>query len=355
MRAILAGAIALLAFTCVPSVRTLNRTGRARLLVLLAVAGFCGGNVTQAADAARDVGANYPSRPIRFIAPTSPGGANDVLARMLGARMTANWGQQVVVDVRPGAGGIIGTELAARAAPDGYTLLIVANGYALNPYLHAKLPYDTLKDLQRVTLFAVAPLVLVVHPSVPAQSLQELIALAKARPGQLNYASSGLGSGGWLSIELFRSITRVDMNHVPYKGAGQANAAVMGGEVQLLFTSPLAAAPFIKAGRVRALGVTSAQRVATLAEVPAVAELLPGFEVQNFFGVLVPGATPRPIVSKLHQEIARITALPDVTKQFEALGFEAVDYGPDQFTAYVKSEMAKWSKILAERGIKPGS
>lgn len=296
---------------------------------------------------------NYPAKPIRFIAPTSPGGANDVLARMLGARMTANWGQQVVVDVRPGAGGIIGSEIAARAAPDGYTLLIVANGYALNPYLHAKLPYDTLKDLERVTLFALAPLVLVVHPSLPAQSLQELIALAKAQPGQLNYASSGLGSGGWLSVELFRSMTRLDMAHVPYKGAGQANAAVVAGEVQMLFTSPLAAAPFIKAGRLRALAVTSAKRVGMMEQVPAVGELLPGYEVHNFFGILVPGGTPKPIIAKLNREIVRITALPDVKSQFAALGFEAVDYGPEKFTAYVKSEMAKWSKVFAERGIKP--
>ncbi len=321
----------------------------------LALALLSAGIAVQAADATRDSAANYPTRPIRFIAPTSPGGANDVLARLIGARMTANWGQQVVVDVRPGAGGIVGSEIAARAAPDGYTLLIVANGYALNPYLNAKLPYDTLKDLERVMLFALAPLVLVVHPSVPAQSLQELIALAKAKPGQLNYASSGLGSGGWLSVELFRSITRLDMNHVPYKGAGQANAAVVGGEVQMLFTSPLAAAPFIKAGRVRALGVTSKKRVAMIEQAPAIAELLPGYEVYNFFGILVPGGTPQPIIAKLHQKVARITALPDVKEQFHSLGFEAVDYGPEKFTAYVKSEMAKWSKVFAERGIKPES
>ena len=334
-------------------VHAVSRIARALPRFFFALAVLFAGHVAQAADSARDSAALYPARPIRFIAPTSPGGANDVLARMLGARMTAEWGQQVVVDVRPGAGGIVGSEIAARAAPDGYTLLIVANGYALNPYLHAKLPYDTLKDLERVTLFAIAPLVLVVHPSVPAQSLQELIALAKAKPGQLNYASSGLGSGGWLSIELFRSFTRLDMNHVPYKGAGQANVAVVAGEVQMLFTSPLAAAPFIKAGRLRALAVTSAKRVGMMGEVPAVGELLPGYEVHNFFGILVPGGTPKPIIAKLHHEVARITTLPDVKRQFDALGFEAVDYGPEQFTAYVKSEMAKWSKVFAERGIKP--
>jgi tripartite-type tricarboxylate transporter receptor subunit TctC len=269
--------------------------------------------------------------------------------------MTANWGQQVVVDVRPGAGGIVGSEIAARAAADGYTMLIVANGYALNPLLYAKVPYDTLKDLDRVSLFALAPLVLVVHPSVPAQTTQELIALAKSRSGQLNFASSGAGSGGWLSAQLFRRMADVSMTHVPYKGAGQATAAVVSGEVQLLFTSPIPAAPHIKSGRVRALGVTSPKRVPTMGNVPALSEVLPGFDVQNFFGVLVTGGTPKPIIDKLHQEIARITALPEVKNQLGTLGFEVVDNGPERFTAYVKSEIAKWSKVFNEIGIKPGA
>lgn len=306
-----------------------------------------------AAEASDRSAAGYPTRPIRFIAPTSPGGANDVLARVLAARMTANWGQQVVVDVRPGAGGIVGSELAARAAPDGYTLLIVANGYALNPFLYAKVPYDTLKDFERVSLFSVAPLVLVVHPSLPAQSLQDLIGLLKAKPGQFNYASSGAGSGGWLSAQLFRRMAGIDIEHVPYKGAGQATAAVVSGEVQLLFTSPIPAAPHVKSGRIRALGVTAPKRVAAMENIPAIAEAIPGYEVQNFFGVLTTGGTPRPILDKLHREIARITALPEVRGQLGGLGFEVVDYGPQQFTAYVKSEMAKWSKIFNEMGIKP--
>jgi tripartite-type tricarboxylate transporter receptor subunit TctC len=219
--------------------------------------------------------------------------------------------------------------------------------------LYAKVPYDTLKDFERVSLFALAPLVLVVHPSVPAQSLQELIALLKAKPGQLNYASSGAGSGGWLSAQLFRRMTGLDIAHVPYKGAGQATAAVVSGEVQLLFTSSIPAAPHVKTGRIRALGVTSAKRVSSMENVPAIGEVLSGYEVQNFFGVLATGRTPKPIVARLHREIARITALPDVKSQLGALGFEVVDYGPEQFTAYVKSEMAKWSKVFADTGIKP--
>ncbi|MSP98037.1 MAG: tripartite tricarboxylate transporter substrate binding protein [Betaproteobacteria bacterium] len=334
-------------------VRTAGRIVHALPGLLFAIAVSCGGTAARAADRSVGEAAAYPARPLRFIVPSSPGGANEVFARILAARMTANWGQQVIVDTRPGASGIIGTQIMARAAPDGYTFLIVANGHALNPYLHAKLPYDTLKDLDHVTLFAIAPVVLVVHPSVPAQSLQELMALAKAKPSQLNYASSGVGSGGWLAFELLRNVTRLDMVHVPYKGAGQANAAVLAGEVKMHFTSVLTAAPLIKAGRVRALAVTSAKRASLLEQVPAMAEHLPGYEVLSFFGILVPAGTPKPIIAKLHREIARITALPDVRSQFAELGVDIVDYGPEKFTAYVKSEMAKWSKVFAERGIRP--
>ena len=319
-------------------------------LLMLALLASAGGSGAYAADGSA---ASYPSRPIRFIAPTSPGGANDVLARLIAMHMTANWGQQVVVDVRPGAGGIVGSEIAARAAPDGYTMLIVANGYALNPLLYAKIPYDTLKDLDRVSMFALAPLVLVVHPSLPAQSLQDLIAVLKSKPGQFNYASSGAGSGGWLSAQLFRRLTATDLTHVPYKGAGQATAAVVSGEVQILFTSPIPATPHIKSGRIRALGVTSPRRVPSMENVPAIAEVLPGYDVQNLFGVLVTGGTPPAIVEKLHKEVARITALPEVKSQLGTLGFEVVDYGPAQFTAHVKSEMTKWSKVFKEIGIKP--
>jgi tripartite-type tricarboxylate transporter receptor subunit TctC len=296
---------------------------------------------------------DYPSRPIRFIAPTSPGGANDVLARILGVRMTENWKQQVVVDVRPGAGGIVGTELAARAAPDGYTILIVANGYALNPFLHAKLPYDTMKDFERVTLFASASLVLVVHAAVAAQSVPELIAMAKAKPNSLNYGSSGSGSAGWLSMELFRSMTRSDMTHVPYKGAGQASAAIVAGEVQMLVTALPVALPFIKAGRLRALGVTSTRRASQLPQVAAISDTLPGYEVLNVFGILAPARTPTAIINKLHQEVRRVTALAPVKNQLDAIGFDVENRGPADFTAYVQAEMTKWGKIFAERGIKP--
>ena len=295
----------------------------------------------------------YPARPIRIVAPTSPGGANDVLARMLGVRMTQHWGQQVVVDVRPGAGGIVGSEIVARAAPDGYTLLIVANGYALNPFLIAKLPYDTIKDFERVTLFASAPLVLVVHPTVPAQTVPELIALARAKPNTLNYASSGLGSAGWLSIELLRSMARLDMTHVPYKGAGQSNAAIVAGEVHMLVSALPVSMQFIKSGRLRGLGVTSPKRAAIMPQIPAIAEALPGYEVLNVFGMLAPGRTPPAIINSLTQEVNRITTLPEVKAQFEALGFDVENRSSAAFTAFVKAEMSKWQKVFVERGIKP--
>lgn len=328
-------------------ISSMARPRRARLLLagLAAVAGM-------ASAAGADPAATYPTRPIRFVAPTSPGGANDLLPRILGARMTQNWGQQVVVDIRPGAGGIVGTEIAARAAPDGYTLLIVANGYALNPFLNAKLPYDTVKDFERVSLFTTAPLVLVVPNQSPSQTVQELINTAKAKPGMLNYATSGLGSGGWLSIELLKKLANLKMTHIPYKGAGQATAAVLGNEVNMLFTSPLAAAPYIKSGRIRALAVTSPKRVPSMENVPAMNEIIPGYEVLNFFGILVPAGTPKSIITKLNTEINRITALPDVKDQFAALGFEPVHYTPEQFTAFLKAEMSKWSAIIKEAGIK---
>lgn len=318
---------------------------------LVASAALLGVNSAHPADSA----AGYPSRPIRIIAPTTPGGANDILPRLLGPRLSAGLGQQIVVDVRPGAGGIVGTELAARAVPDGHTLLVIANGYALNPYLYEKLPYDTLKDLERVALFAVAPLVLVAHPTVPVQTIQDLIALLKARPGQFNYASSGAGSGGWLSAQLFRRMAGVEMAHIPYKGAGQATTAVVSGEVQLLFTSSLPAGPHIASGRLRALGVTSAKRVSSMENVPAIGEIIPSFEVLNFFGILATGGTAKPVLAKLHREIARVTALPEMRERLDGLGFERVDLGPEQFTAFIKAEMAKWSKVFADSGIKPAA
>lgn len=295
----------------------------------------------------------YPVKPIRLVVPSSAGGGNDQLARLFGAKITANWGQQVLVDLRPGAAGIVGSEIVAKAPPDGYTLLIVATGYGLNPSLYANLPYDTLNDFARVTLLAFSPNVLVVHPSLPVKSVKQLIALAKSRPGDLNYASSGAGTGGHLSIELLKYMAGIKMVHVPYKGAGDSTAAVVSGQVHMLMTSPGAAIPFVKAGRLRALAVGSATRVKAMPDVPTVAEAaLPGYDVNGYYGVLAPGKTPRAIVDKLHGELIRILGLPDVHAQLEARGFDPAGYGPEQFTEHIKKELQKWPPVFKAAGIK---
>ena len=295
----------------------------------------------------------FPTKPIRFVVPSSAGGGNDYLARLFGARITENWGQQVLVDLRPGAAGILGSEIVAKAPPDGHTILIVATGYGLNPSLYAKLPYDTIEDFARINLLAFSPNVLVVHPSLPVKSVKELIALAKSRPGELNYASSGAGTGGHLSIELMKYMSRIDMAHIPYKGAGDSTMAVVSGQVQLLMTAPGAAIPFIKTGRLRPLAVGSAKRVKALPEVPTMAEAaLPGYEVDGFYGVLAPGKTPRPVVDRLYAEFDRILKLPDVIQQLEAQGFDPVSYTPEKFTEHVKKEMQKWPPVFKAAGIK---
>lgn len=297
-------------------------------------------------------GQNYPTKPIRAVVPAAPGGASEVLARTIGQKLTESWAQQVVVDIRAGGQGIIGSQIVANSAPDGYTILIVATGYAVNPSLY-RLPYDTLRDFERITVLATSPNVLVVHPSVPARSVKELIALAKAKPGQLNYASSGVGGGGHLSIELFKWMAELDIVHVPYKGGGEATGAVVAGQVHLLSTSTGAAMPQVRAGRLRALAVTSAKRSPEFQDLPTVAESgLPGYDVTSWFGVLAPGGTPRNIVYKLRDEIARILKLPDVRSRLASLGFEPVGSTPEEFTALVRSELAKWGQAIKAAGIK---
>lgn len=295
----------------------------------------------------------YPSKPIRWVVPSSAGGGNDALARLFGAKMTQNWGQQVVVDIRPGASGIIGSDLVARSAPDGYTLLIVASGYALNTYVKSKLPYDTLNDFERVTIITYSPNVLVVHPSVPLHSVKELISFAKAKPDALNYASSGTGTLSFLSAVSFMARSGTKLVEVPYKGAGDSGRAVLSGEVHLNFNAPSVTVPLIKAGRLRGLAVTSPERMRIIPDVPTVSETLPGYELQNFFGLLVPAKTPRLIVDKLRGEIVRILALPEVRENVEQQGFVPAGSTPEEFTAYIQAKIVEWSKLLKESGIKP--
>ncbi len=295
----------------------------------------------------------WPTKPIRFIAPTTPGGGNDTLSRMLSPRMSQTWGQQVVVDLRPGAGGIIGTEIAAKSPPDGHTLLIVAGGYTMNPYLYKKLPYDTYKDFERVSVVAFSPNVLVSHPSVPAKSIHELIQLAKTRPNTLNYASSGMGTTSYLSAGMFAHLTGTKMTHVAYKGAGAAGTAVVSGEVHLIFTAPSITVPFVKQNRLRALGVTGNKRMDLLPETPAIGEIVAGYEVQNFFGVLVSAKTPRAIIDKVYLEIARIVRLPEVKEQLISQGFIPSGNTPQEFNQLVQNDLDRWAKLLPAMGIKP--
>ena len=296
---------------------------------------------------------SYPSKPIRWVAPSSVGGGNDALARLIGAKMTEHWGQQVVVDNRPGAGGIIGNDIVAKAAPDGYTILIVAGGFAVNPSLYKKIPYDTLKDFERISYVAHAPLVLVAHSSVGVKSVRELIELAKAKPGQLNYATSGVGTTSFLAAELLKYMTGIKMVHVPYKGAGASSAAVIAGQVHLMAATPNATVPHVRTGRLNALGVTTATRLSILPDVPTVAEQgLPGYEVVTAYWILVPAKTPKAIIDALHGEIVRIVKMPETGKQFEAMGFTPVGSTPEELTAIVRSEMAKWSKVLKDIGVR---
>ncbi|MCX7135582.1 MAG: tripartite tricarboxylate transporter substrate binding protein, partial [Proteobacteria bacterium] len=291
---------------------------------------------------------------IRFVVPSTPGGGADVLARSIGPKLSEGLGKSVVIENRAGAAGIIGYEIVAQAPADGYTILIVAGGYTLNPSLYAKLPYDTLRDFERVSLVACAPNLLVVHAAVPVKSVQELISFGKEKPNYLNYASSGVGTTSYLSAQIFRSMTGISMTHVPYKGAGASTAAAIAGEVHIIFSTPNALMPHAKTGRVRALGVTSAGRLPALPEVPTIAESgLSGYEVNNCYGVLVPAKTPASIVSKLNAEIVSILRVAGQRAHLESLGFEVLGTTPQEFSAFAKRDMAKWAKELVAADIRP--
>jgi tripartite-type tricarboxylate transporter receptor subunit TctC len=297
--------------------------------------------------------ADFPSRPIRVVVPSTPGGALDVLVRLLSPKLTGTWNQQIVIDNRAGAAGIVGSEIVAKSAPDGHTLLVVATGYSANPFLYQKLPYETPKDFAPITVMAWAPNVLVIHPSVPAKNIKELIALAKTKPDQLNYASSGVGTGGHLSMALLTRTAGIELVHVPYKGAGAAVAAVVANQSQILFTATGAAMPQIKNGRVRAIGVTSAKRVRALPDVPTVAESgLPGFVVDGWYAMLAPGKTPKPVIDRIYHDVSSALKTPDVTAMIEADGFEVGGIPPAEFGRYIDSELKKWGTIIKEAGIK---
>ena len=295
---------------------------------------------------------DYPTRPIRIVVPSSPGGGTDILARQIAQKLTERWGQQVIVDNRPGAGQMIGIELVAKAAPDGYMLVMTATPLALNTVLYKKVPYDPVRDFAPISQVAAMPNIIVTHPALPARTIRELIALAKSHPGQLVYASSGVGTGPHLSMELFLTMAGVKMGHVPYKGTNPGMIDTMAGQIQVLMSTLLPPLPHIKTGRLRALGVTSSKRVSSLREVPTVAEAgVPGYEVVGWYGIAAPANTPRDVINKLYSEIANILQSPETREKLAADGAEPVGSTPEQFTAFIQSEIDKWSRVVKSSGI----
>ena len=297
----------------------------------------------------------FPEKAVRLVVPFAAGGGTDIIARIMAQKLSDDWGRNVVVDNRPGGGTVIGSELVARSTPDGYTLLLTANPHSSNPALVAKLPYDTARDFSAVTMAAAAPLLLVVHPTLPARTVQELIAYAKTRPNPLTYASSGNGGPQHLAGELFKYLTGVALLHVPYKGGAPALTDLLGGQVQLSFASLLTSLPHIRVGRLRALGLTSSQRLETNPEIPTVAEAgVPGFEYLTWYGVFAPGATSRPLVAKIQQDMARVLTSPEIKERLARDGVQAVGNKPDEFASFIKKEIEKATQLIRMAGIKPG-
>ena len=296
---------------------------------------------------------DYPHKPLRMVAPFAPGGATDTLARIVGQKLHERLGQPVVVDNRAGAGGNIGADLVAKAAPDGYTLLVGGVPHAIAVTLYARLPYDLQKDLAAVAEIATFPSMIVLHPSLPAKSVKELITLAKARPGELNFGSAGNGSPNHLALELFKTVAGVSMVHVPYKGTGQVIGDLLAGQVQLASMGFPTATPHVRSGRLRAIAVTGAVRSPLLPDIPTVSEEgLPGFVVTSWYGVFAPAATPQDIVARLNAEIGQVMAGAEVRQRLAAMGAEPSAKMPAEFAAYVREEIAKWAKVVKDSGAK---
>ena len=302
-------------------------------------------------DAGGAAAQSYPSKPVRLIVPFAPGGPADFQARLIAPKLTASWGQPVVVENRAGGNTIIATELTARSEPDGHVVQVISAGFAINVSLYSKLPYDSLRDLAFVTQLTSGPAIVVVHPSLPVRSVKELIQLARSRPGQLTYASAGLPSQ--LAVELFKVMTGTDLVHVPYKGAAPAMIDLIAGHVQVSFPTIGGGLPHAQAGRLRALATTGAKRPLAAPDLPTMMESgVPGYEATNWFGTAVPAKTPPAIVAKLSQDIARVLHLPDVRERLLAQGMEPVSNTPEEFSTYVRSEMTKWAKVVKASGAK---
>jgi len=310
-------------------------------MTALALAAAAGGAIAQA----------YPTKPIRLIVPFAPGGPADIQARLIGPKLTEAWGQPVIVENRAGGNTIIATELTARSDPDGHVVQVISAGFAINVSLYAKLPYDSLRDFAPVTQLTSGPAIVVVHPSLPARSIRELIQLARSRPGQLTYASAGLPSQ--LAVELFKVMTGTSLVHVPYKGAAPAMIDLIAGHVQISFPTIIGALSYVRAGRLRGLATTGAKRTPAAPDLPTMIEAgVPGYEAANWFGTAVPARTPPAIVSKLSLEIGRALRMADVSERLLSQGMEPVSNTPDDFSKYIQSEMMKWAKVVKASGAK---
>jgi len=296
---------------------------------------------------------SYPSKPVRLIVPFPPGGSNDIVGRMIAAQLGERLGQQIVVENKGGAGGVLGTDAAAKSPPDGYTLLLISVAYCFNPSLYKNLPYDQEKAFAPVSILATGPVALTVHPDLPVNSARELIALAKAKPGSLNYASAGVGSLQHLAGAFFMSLAGIDVVHVPYKGGGPAMADVMAGQAQIVMPSMIQVLPHVKSGRLKLLGTSGAKRSAVLPDVPTISESgLPGYEAHNWWGILAPAGTPGPVIDKLHRELSSVLDSRETGKRFESEGAEAVRMSPAEFGRFIAAETAKWAKASKDAGIR---
>ena len=332
--------------------QTVRQKASAAVAVAAAICAFTF-STASAQDPSTGSGQGYPTKPIRLIVPSSPGGGTDTTARAITPKLSERLGQQVVVENRAGAAAMIGTEYVARAAPDGYTLLIGQSTMTIVPAIYRKIRFDPLKDFEPISLVVVVPQVLVGHPSLPPKNTKELIAFAKANPGKLDYAGGGYGGNPHLSMVLFLSMTRTSMNYVPYKSGNAGLTEALGGEVPLMMGNILAVLPHVKSGRLRAYGVTSAKRAAAAPEIPSLAEAVPGYEALQWFGILAPAGTPRGIVERLHRDIVSVVDSPDIRKLFVSTGADPhTSASPDAFASLMRAEVAKWAKVVREAGLK---
>lgn len=317
--------------------------------VAFALVGFMGASAAQAASTP-----DYPTKPVRMIVVFPPGSGTDIAARLMSQELSAQLGKQFIVDNRPGAGGMMGAEAAVNANPDGHTLLMVSSSYTINPSVYAKMPYDPKKDLLPVTMVGSTPYLFAAHPTVPAKTVSQLIALAKAKPGQLNYAAGGVGVGSHLAGELFKATANVDIVMVPYKGAPQATADVMAGQVQLAFITFPTGLPLVRSGKLTGLGVTSLKRLSIVPDIPTIAESgLPGFDVETWFGMLAPAKTPPAIIARIHQEIAVALKKDQIREKLTSQGYQTVGNTPAEFGRVISLEIDKWAKVVKMAKIQP--